>query len=116
MHHLLIVDDHPLYRMALRQTLAAALPGARIDEAGEMAAAHAALEAAPETDLVLLDLQLPGTHGLLALSELRAAHPGLDRRSRVVGDERHDARVVPRAVRNRAPSSGWKRTRATTGE
>lgn len=77
MHHLLIVDDHPLYRLALRQTIAAAMPSARIDEAGDVAGAHAALEAAPDTDLVLLDLQLPGTHGLLALGELRAAHPGV---------------------------------------
>lgn len=77
MHHLLIVDDHPLYRLALRQTLAVALPEARIDEAGDLAAAHAALEAAPDTDLVLLDLQLPGTQGLLGLGELRAAHPSV---------------------------------------
>ena len=77
MYHLLIVDDHPLYRLALRQTLAVALPEARIDEAGDLAAAHAALEAAPDTDLVLLDLQLPGTQGLLGLGELRAAHPAV---------------------------------------
>lgn len=77
MHHLLIVDDHPLYRLALRQTLAAGLPGARIDEAGDLASAQSVLADAPDVDLVLLDLQLPGTHGLLALGELRAAHPGV---------------------------------------
>lgn len=77
MHHLLIVDDHPLYRMALRQTIASALPSARIDEAGDLASAQAQLAATPDVDLVLLDLQLPGTHGLLALGELRAAHPGV---------------------------------------
>jgi DNA-binding NarL/FixJ family response regulator len=77
MHHLLIVDDHPLYRLALRQTIAGALPGSRVDEAGDLAAAHALLAAAPDVDLVLLDLQLPGTHGLLALGELRASHPGV---------------------------------------
>lgn len=77
MHQLLIVDDHPLYRLALRQTIADALPGARVDEAGDLAEAHARLAAAPETELVLLDLQLPGIHGLLALGELRASHPGV---------------------------------------
>lgn len=95
MHHLLIVDDHPLYRMALRQTLAAALPEARIDEAGDLAAAHAALDAAPDTDLVLLDLQLPGTHGLLALGELRAAHPGV---AVAILSARDDAATVRRAL------------------
>ncbi len=77
MHHLLIVDDHPLYRLALRQTITASLPAARVDEAGDLAAAQAALASSPDTDLVLLDLQLPGTHGLLALGELRAVHPGV---------------------------------------
>jgi DNA-binding NarL/FixJ family response regulator len=95
MHHLLIVDDHPLYRMALRQTLAAALPGSRIDEAGDLGAAHAALDAAPDTDLVLLDLQLPGTHGLLALGELRAAHPGV---AVAILSGQDDAATVRRAL------------------
>jgi DNA-binding NarL/FixJ family response regulator len=95
MHHLLIVDDHPLYRMALRQTLAAALPEARIDEAGDLAAAHAALALAPDTDLVLLDLQLPGTHGLLGLSELRALHPGV---AVAILSAQDDAATVRRAL------------------
>lgn len=95
MHHLLIVDDHPLYRMALRQTIAAALPDARVDEAGDLAGAQAALAAAPDTDLVLLDLQLPGTHGLLALGELRAAHPGV---AVAILSARDDPATVRRAL------------------
>ena len=95
MHHLLIVDDHPLYRLALRQAIASALPEVRIDEAGDLVAAQAALAAAPDTDLVLLDLQLPGTHGLLALGELRAAHPGV---AVAILSARDDAATVRRAL------------------
>jgi len=95
MHRLLIVDDHPLYRLALRQTAEAALPGARIDEAGDLDAALAVLAAVPDTDLVLLDLQLPGTHGLLALGELRAVHPGV---AVAILSARDDAPTVRRAL------------------
>ena len=95
MHHLLIVDDHPLYRMALRQTIAAALPDARIDEAGDLPSAQAALALAPDTDLVLLDLQLPGTHGLLALTEMRATHPSV---AVAILSGQDDAATVRRAL------------------
>lgn len=95
MHRLLIVDDHPLYRLALRQTAEAALPGSCIDEAGDLDAALAVLAALPDTDLVLLDLQLPGTHGLLALGELRAAHPGV---AVAILSARDDVPTVRRAL------------------
>lgn len=95
MHHLLIVDDHPLYRLALRQTLAAGLPGVRIDEAGDLAGAQGLLAESPDIDLVLLDLQLPGTHGLLALGELRAAHPGV---AVAILSGQDDAATVRRAL------------------
>jgi len=95
MHHLLIVDDHPLYRMALRQTIVSVLPVARVDEAGDLAAAQAVLASAPDIDLVLLDLQLPGTHGLLGLGELRATHPGV---AVAILSARDDAMTVRRAL------------------
>src|SRR5918993_1752850 len=74
---LLIADDHPLYRLALTQAVRGVLPEAQISEADDLPAALAALNARPDTDLVLLDLHMPGSHGLMGLASLRAEHPGV---------------------------------------
>jgi DNA-binding NarL/FixJ family response regulator len=77
MTRLLVADDHPLYRQALTQAVRGVLPVADIDEAADLPAALEALNARPETDLVLLDLHMPGSHGLMGLVSLRAEHPGV---------------------------------------
>lgn len=77
MTRLLIADDHPLYRLALIQAVRGILPGAQIDEASDLAGTRAALAAHADTDLVLLDLHMPGSHGLVGLASLRAEHPGV---------------------------------------
>ncbi|HZY50267.1 MAG TPA: response regulator transcription factor [Devosia sp.] len=74
MSRIIIVDDHPLFRTALRQTLGQA-PGASVEEAGDLAALTAALEADRDCDLVLLDLNMPGAHGFSGLLLLRAQYP-----------------------------------------
>jgi DNA-binding NarL/FixJ family response regulator len=77
MPRLLIADDHPLYRQALTQAVRGVLPEAEIDEAADLPSALAALTKRPDTDLVLLDLHMPGSHGLMGLVSLRAEHPGV---------------------------------------
>ena len=77
MPRLLIADDHPLYRQALTQAVRGVLPGAEIDEAADLPSTLAALTARPDTDLVLLDLHMPGSHGLMGLVSVRAEHPGV---------------------------------------
>lgn len=77
MPRLLIVDDHPLYRLALAQALRGLVDDAQVDEADSLAQARAALAAAPDTDLVLLDLHMPDSHGLMGLAALRAEFPGV---------------------------------------
>lgn len=77
MTRLLIADDHPLYRLALTQAVRGVLPDAQISEADDLQSALAALNAQPDTDLVLLDLHMPGSHGLMGLASLRAEHPGV---------------------------------------
>ena len=71
---IIIVDDHPLFRAALRQTLAGAADIV-VEEAGDLAALSAALEADRDCDLVLLDLNMPGAHGFSGLLLLRAQYP-----------------------------------------
>jgi DNA-binding NarL/FixJ family response regulator len=71
----LIADDHPMVRDALRTTLAHAFPSAAIALAGTLAEVEAALDRQPETDVLLLDLDMPGMEGLTGLALLRAGRP-----------------------------------------
>ena len=77
MTSLLIADDHPLFRAALRQAAVQSLPDCRISEAADLACVLATLQAEPDTDLVLLDLHMPGSKGLTGLAALRGQHPGV---------------------------------------
>jgi DNA-binding NarL/FixJ family response regulator len=72
---IIIVDDHPLFRAALRQTLAGAADDIAVEEAGDLAALMAALDMDRDCDLVLLDLNMPGGHGISGLLLLRAQYP-----------------------------------------
>ena len=75
-YRFIIVDDHPLFRGALSQALSAAFERAEILEAGSLDELTDRLEKkAGETDLILLDLSMPGVHGVSGLLYLRAQHP-----------------------------------------
>ena len=71
----LVADDHPMVRDALRTALARAFPGAAIALAGSLTEVQNALEQQPETDALLLDLDMPGMEGLTGLALLRADWP-----------------------------------------
>jgi DNA-binding NarL/FixJ family response regulator len=75
--HLVIADDHPLFRDALRQAVASVIPGAKIDEAGSFEELTALLERGIEADLILLDLSMPGISGFSGLIYLRAQYPAI---------------------------------------
>src|SRR5439155_505523 len=51
---LIIADDHPLFRAALREAIGRLLPGTRIIEAGSLASLEEAVQANPSAGLVLL--------------------------------------------------------------
>ena len=72
---IIIVDDHPLFRAALRQTLAGHNSELALEEAGDLDGLARALEADRDCDLVLLDLNMPGARGFSGLLLLRAQYP-----------------------------------------
>src|ERR1700679_1887536 len=76
-YEVLIVDDHPLYRLALKGAVAAACTNCEIFEADSVAGLFDALDQHPRVDLLLLDLNLPGAYGFNALAHLRGSRPEL---------------------------------------
>jgi len=74
-YHYLIADDHPLFRGALRQALEGMDDDITISEAASFDEAIEAVKSAVETDLVLLDLAMPGSQGFSGLVYMRAEFP-----------------------------------------
>jgi DNA-binding NarL/FixJ family response regulator len=74
-YRFIIVDDHPLFRGALSQAVGDAFENAEVLEAGSLDELMQRLAAARDTDLILLDLTMPGVHGVSGLLYLRAEHP-----------------------------------------
>ncbi|MBD8526520.1 response regulator transcription factor [Pseudomarimonas arenosa] len=77
MTQVLVADDHPLYRNALVQALRELGAAAEVHQAGSLSECQSVLSSAPEIDLVLLDLHMPDSHGLMGLATLRAEFPAV---------------------------------------
>jgi DNA-binding NarL/FixJ family response regulator len=92
---ILVVDDHPLIQQALRQVLATLDPTLEFLEAQDASEAHAALSREPDTDLILLDLALPGCDGFQLLEDLRREWPGMPV---LVLSATHDRETVEHAL------------------
>jgi DNA-binding NarL/FixJ family response regulator len=76
-HHLLIADDHPLFRGALREAVAGLFGPADVAEAGTLEEVSEHLDRDSDVDLILLDLSMPGVRGFSGLMYLRAQYPSL---------------------------------------
>ena len=74
---LLIADDHPMFRAALRHALGAIAPGAQIGEVASRSALEAAVADGTPYDLAMLDLAMPGAMGFSSLVYLRGERPEL---------------------------------------
>lgn len=91
----IVADDHPLFREALRGAVARVLPDARLCEADGVESLYTLVESEPDADLLLLDLNMPGAQGFSALVHLRALHPQLPI---VVVSAREEPVVMRRAL------------------
>jgi DNA-binding NarL/FixJ family response regulator len=92
---ILIADDHPLFREALKGSVARLLPQALLVEADSADALYALAPLHPDADLLLLDLTMPGAQGYSALVHLRAVQPQLPV---IVVSAREEPRVMRRAL------------------
>ena len=75
-YDILIADDHPLFRGALRQAVTLGLgPDVRLVEVASIAELETRLSEKDNWDLVLLDLNMPGAYGFSGLVLLRGQYP-----------------------------------------
>ena len=72
---ILVADDHPLVRGALRQAVEGALENSGVEECGGIEELGKLLDKERGADLVLLDLNMPGVRGFSGLLYLRAQYP-----------------------------------------
>jgi DNA-binding NarL/FixJ family response regulator len=94
-HRLLIADDHPLFRGALREAIRGLFGHADIGEAGTFEEVADLLERGGEVDLILLDLRMPGVRGFSGLMYLRAQYPSVPI---VIVSANDDPAVIRRCV------------------
>lgn len=92
---IVIADDHPLFRGALRQAVTGVLQAVSVVEAGGLEELTAALTKDADVDLVLLDLTMPGVQGYSGLIYLRAQHPDIPV---VIVSATEDPVVIRRAI------------------
>lgn len=92
--HVIVADDHPLFRSALVQAVQSVLQNAILQAANfEEVITH--LKSYPDIELVLLDLNMPGNHGLTGLTSILNAFPGV---SVIVVSAQEDPQTIRRAM------------------
>ena len=97
MHHakIVIADDHPLYRAALKQAVTKSMTRVEIVEVSTMAELQDAAQEHNDADLVLLDLTMPGASGFSGLVYLKGQVPELPV---VVVSGNEDHAIIRRAL------------------
>ncbi len=73
----IIADDHPLFRVALKQAVAETLDHPNILEAENVEDLFGLLAMNNDIELVFLDLHMPGNDGFTALTRLQNHHPDI---------------------------------------
>ena len=95
MYKILIADDHPLFREAIHNVIADGFSGSEIMETADLDSALALTREHDDLDLILLDLNMPGMHGLGGLLNLRNEAPTIPV---VIVSAEQDKQVVLQAI------------------
>ena len=95
MYKILIADDHPLFREAIHNVIRDGFPDSEILETADLDSALALTLEHDDLDLVLLDLNMPGMHGLNGLINLRNEAPTIPV---VIVSAEQDKQIVLQAI------------------
>jgi DNA-binding NarL/FixJ family response regulator len=95
----IVADDHPLFREALIHAIGNCVDDANIIEADSLDTLQSVVEANPEADLLLLDLNMPGVSGFSALAYIRSKHQALPT---VIVSAMDDPAVIRRSIQHGA--------------
>lgn len=77
MYQILVADDHPMIREAITSAITSRFDSAAVAETEDLHGALRYAEENPDTDLILLDLNMPGMDGLNGIITLRTRHPDI---------------------------------------
>ena len=95
MYKILIADDHPLFREAIHNVISDGFPGSEVMETADLDSALALTQTHDDLDLILLDLNMPGMHGLNGLINLRNEAPTIPV---VIVSAEQDKQIVLQAI------------------
>lgn len=77
MYHIHISDDHPLFRNAILEVIKRQYPDSFVGQSIDLDSTISELEQNDETDLLLLDLHMPGSQDLFGLIMVREKFPSI---------------------------------------
>lgn len=95
MYKILIADDHPLFREAIHNVIRDGFPDSEIMETADLDSALELTQEHDDLDLILLDLNMPGMHGLGGLINLRNEAPTIPV---VIVSAEQDKQIVLQAI------------------
>ncbi len=95
----IVADDHPLFRDALSHAIGNCVTDAAIVEADSLDSLQEVVDAHPDADLLLLDLNMPGVSGFSALAYIRNNHESLPT---VIVSANDDPVVIRRSIQHGA--------------
>jgi len=94
-YKILIADDHPLFREAIHNVVSDGFPDSVVMETADLDSTLALTQEHDDLDLILLDLNMPGMHGLGGLINLRNEAPTVPV---VIVSAEQDKQIVLQAI------------------